>query len=171
MAESALAGHLAAERSTAVRRLLAEPLLDSGAAPDDFRLVARHIGWLTDYFEKSCGWTLTVDVASGYARLAKRPAAVDTTRPLRRTRGVGGPFDRRRYQLLCLVCAELVRHPTTTVGLLAGAVGAEAGLVTSRQGERVAFVDALRVLIAWRVPTWRRWSTSSLVVSKPATYR
>ncbi len=141
--------HLQAERSEAVRRLLAQPLLAAGSDPGAFRLVVRHSTWLADYFEQTCGWALAVDVASGFARLAKRPAVVDPTRPLRRTRGERLPFDRRRYQLLCLVCAELVRHPVTTVGMLAGAVTADAGLDTSRQAERTAFVDALRALIGW----------------------
>lgn len=132
-----------------MRTLLAEPLLDAEARPDDFRLVARHASWLVDYFEKTCGWGLTVDAASGFARLAKRPVEVDVSRPLRRTRGGSAPFDRRRYQLLCLVCAELVRHPVTTVGLLAAAVAADATLDTSRQSDRAAFVDALRALMGW----------------------
>jgi uncharacterized protein (TIGR02678 family) len=147
--DTALAEHLAAERSRAVRSLLAEPLLDAEAHPDEFRLVARHASWLVDYFEKTCGWSLTVDAASGFARLSKRAVEVDVSRPLRRTRGGSAPFDRRRYQLLCLVCAELVRHPVTTVGLLAAAVAADATLDTSRQSERAAFVDALRALIGW----------------------
>lgn len=144
-----LAEHLAAERTEAVRRILAQPLLAAAAEPDAFRLVARHTTWLTDYFEQTCGWALVVDVASGFARLAKRAAEFDTTRPLRRTRGERRPFDRRRYQMLCLACAELVRHPVTTIGLLARAVAAEASLDTSRQSERTAFVDALRALINW----------------------
>lgn len=149
MADSDLGGLLATERSMAIRSLLAEPLLDADADPDAFRLVTSHAGWLTEWFERSCGWALTVDVAAGYARLAKRAPEVDVSRPLKRTRGSAGPFDRRRYQLLCLACAELVRHPVTTVGLLAGAVTADAALDTSRHGERAAFVDALRALMAW----------------------
>lgn len=141
--------HLHAERAEAVRRLLAQPFLAAVSEPDAFRLVTRHTAWLIDYFEQTCGWALTVDTSSGFARLGKRAAAVDTTRPLRRTRGDRVPFDRRRYQLLCLVCAELVRHPVTTIGMLAGAVTADAGLDTSRQAERSAFVDALRALIDW----------------------
>ncbi|HWH35640.1 MAG TPA: TIGR02678 family protein, partial [Acidimicrobiales bacterium] len=151
MAEAALAEHLAWERSRAARSLLAMPLLDAGADPESFRLVVRHASWLADYFETTCGWPLTVDAPSGFARLAKRSAAVDVTRPLRRTRGEAAPFDRRRYQLVCLVCAELVRQPHTTVGLLAAAVTADAGLDTSRHRERLAFVDALRALMAWGV--------------------
>ena len=149
MAESLLTRNLADERATAVRTLLGRPLLDTDTDPDAFRLVARHAAWLVEWFERACGWSLTVDPAGGWARLAKRTATVDVTRPLRRTRGAGGPFDRRRYQLLCLVCAELVRHPVTTVGLLAGAVTRDAGLDTARHGERAALVDALRALMGW----------------------
>jgi uncharacterized protein (TIGR02678 family) len=144
--EVALAEHLAEERSRAVRMLLATPLLDVDAAPDGFRLVARHQAWLAEWFEAACGWAFVVDVTAGFARLSKRSANVHADRPLRRTRGASQPFDRRRYQLLCLVCAELVKHPVTTVGLLAQAVG---GLDTSRHAERAAFVDALRALVAW----------------------
>jgi uncharacterized protein (TIGR02678 family) len=149
--ESRLDQNLAEERSVAARQLLASPLLDAEADPDAFRLVARHAGWLTDYFEETCGWQLTVDGAAGFARLAKRAATVDPTRPLRRLRGERAPFDRRRYQLLCLICAELVRHPVTTIGLLAAAVAGESSLDTSRHGERTAFVDALKALIGWGV--------------------
>jgi uncharacterized protein (TIGR02678 family) len=151
VSDTRLAEHLATERSLAVRTLLRTPLLDSAAEPEGFRAVVRHADWLTEYFEQSCGWALTIDASSGFARLAKRRAAPDLTRPLRRTRGDGAPFDRRRYQILCLVCAELVRHPTTTVGLLARAVTADATLDTSKYGERGAFVDALRALISWGV--------------------
>lgn len=147
---TALADDLAAERSNAIRALLAAPLLDGDADPDAFRLVIRHGDWLTTYFEDACGWTLTVDPAAGFARLAKRaPDVPDPARPLRRTRGEGAPFDRRRYQLLSTVCAELVRRPVTTIGLLASAATGEAGLDTSRHSERGAFVDALRVLVSW----------------------
>jgi uncharacterized protein (TIGR02678 family) len=144
-----LAEDLATERSRAIRALLRTPLLDVAADTDTFRIVARHSAWLTEWFETACGWSLLVDTAAGFARLGKRAARPDTSRPLRRTRGSSQPFDRRRYQLLCLVCAELVRHPVTTVGLLARAVSGEAALDTSRHAERSAFVDALLVLDGW----------------------
>jgi uncharacterized protein (TIGR02678 family) len=51
--------------------------------------------------------------------------------------------------LLCLICAELVRHPVTTVGLLAAAITADSALDTGKHGERSAFVDALRALVSW----------------------
>ncbi len=149
MADSRLADDVADERSRAIRVLLATPLVDVGTSADDFRLVTRHGSWLAEWFDAACGWGLVVDTAAGFARLAKRGASPEVSRPLLRARGSAHPFDRRRYQLLCLVCAELVRHPVTTVGLLAGAIGPEADLDTSRHGERAAFVDALRTLMAW----------------------
>jgi uncharacterized protein (TIGR02678 family) len=150
MGNAPLAEHLDTERGVAVRILLRSPILDADTDPDGFRLVGRHASWLVDYFEQTCGWTLTVDPAAGFARLAKRPAAQpDLSRPLRQVRGPRTPFDRRRYTLLCLACAELIRHPVTTVGLLADAVRADSGLDTTRRAERKAFVDALQVLVEW----------------------
>ena len=149
MPDTLLADHLHDERTRAARSLLRAPLLDIDTDPDAFRLVVRHHGWLVERFETTCGWHLTVDAAAGFARLAKRAGDIDVTRPLKRDRGSEAPFDRRRYELLCLLAAELVRHPVTTVGLLARAVTADAGLDTSRKGERVALVDCLRALMAW----------------------
>lgn len=153
MPEQVLADALAGERSGAIKALLAHPLLDAERDADAFRLVARHHSWLAEWFETACGWRLVVDPRAGFARLGKRPATVpDPTRPLKRTRGSSDSvFDRRRYQLLCLVCAELVRSPVTTMGLLAQAVTADAGLDTSRWGERRALVDALLFLADVRV--------------------
>jgi uncharacterized protein (TIGR02678 family) len=149
VAKASLDEQLAAERSVAVRQLLADPLLDAESDREAFRSVVRSALWLTEYFEQTCGWSLTVDAAAGFARLAKRGIAVDASRPLRRTRGDGAPFDRRRYELLFLFCGEMVRHPVTTVGLLASSIAADSGLDTSRYSERSAFVDALRVLMSW----------------------
>lgn len=109
MPEATLERDLALERSLAVRTLLGHPLVDAAADPDGFRNVVRHRVWLVDWFESSCGWPLTVDVGAGFARLVKRRPDPDPRRPFVRTRGAGGPFDRRRYQLLCRVA--------TTVGI------------------------------------------------------
>jgi uncharacterized protein (TIGR02678 family) len=149
MVDATLSGHLDDERAQAVKAMLRYPMLDVDAEPEVFRLVARHQAWLAEWFEAVCGWALVVDAGAGFARLGKRAAAVDERRPLRRTRASRAPFDRRRYQLLCLVCAELVRHPVTTLGLLAGAITADAALDSGRHGERAAFVDALHVLMSW----------------------
>lgn len=168
MPDSMLASDLDHERSIAVRTLLRTPMLDSGADADGFRLVSRHHAWLTEWFESTCGWALAVDATSGFARLAKRTAEPDPTRPLRRSRGNEAPFDRRRYQLLCLACSELVRHPVTTIGLLAGAITADAGLDTARYGERTAFVDAIQVLVGWGVAHVTSGDLDSYVASDSA---
>lgn len=141
------------ERAEAIQHLLRQPLLDVEGDRDAYTLVARHAAWLTDWFDVACGWTLHLDPAAGFARLAKRHARPDPTRPLLRPRGSGGPFDRRRYELLCLVAAELVSHQVTTVGLLAQAVASSGDFATDRHRDRVAFVDALLVLQSWRAVT------------------
>lgn len=138
------------ERAEAIQHLLRQPLVDVESDREAYTLVARHAPWLIDWFDVACGWTLHVDAAGGFARLAKRHAEPDPTRPLLRRRGSGGPFDRRRYELLCLVAAELVSHQVTTVGLLAQAVASSGDFATDRHRDRVAFVDALLVLQSWR---------------------
>ena len=152
MRSDVLATDLAAERSRAIRLLLRWPMLNAQDRPDGFREVVRHHDWLIAWFDDTCGWQLIVDPGAGFARLGKRArsAKVDVSRPLRRSRGAHQAFDRRRYQLLCLVAAQLVQHPVTTVGLLARAISADAGLDTSRHRERVALVDVLRTLIEWQ---------------------
>ncbi|MGH9225399.1 MAG: TIGR02678 family protein [Acidimicrobiales bacterium] len=144
---------IAAERSVAVRTLLAAPLLVADSDAEGFALVARHRSWLVRYFDDTCGWGLDVDVPGRTARLTKRSSRPDPTRPARRARGANLPFDRRRYELLARICAELAGHGVTTIGLLAsalepaGAGGFESGL----QRERAAFVDALLLLARWGV--------------------
>lgn len=170
MRSDVLASDLAAERSRAIRLLLRRPLLDAEADPDGYREVVRHHDWLARWFDDTCGWQLVVDVGAGFVRLGKRTRGgeIDTSRPLRRSRGGRRPYDRRRYQLLCLVAAELVQHPVTTVGLLARAVAAEAGLDTSRHGERVALVDVLRTLIEWSALRATAGELEEFVVSEDA---
>ena len=142
-----------AEQSVAVRTLLGAPLLVAEADPDGFAAVARHRTWLTEWFEDTCGWPLAVDLPGRFARLTKRSARPDPTRPARRSRGQRLAFDRRRYELLARLCAELATHQVTTIGILAGALaaGAAGGFDSSLQRERAAFVDALRQLGAWGV--------------------
>jgi uncharacterized protein (TIGR02678 family) len=158
VAESALPAQLAQERGRAVRILLGRPLVDVDVDPDDFRLVARHRDWLVEWFESGCGWQLAVDISGGFARLTKRGSQPDHTRAARRTRGAAQPFDRRRYELLCLLCAELASRAMTTIGILASDLqlatsvhGIAGRLDTSKQRERVAFVDALKLLAGWGV--------------------
>ncbi len=154
------------ERAGAIRLLLGRPLLDSGVDPDGVRSVFRHGPWLVDWFEDTLGLRLVVDPAAGFARLFKRSVAPDTTRMLRRTRGNKAPFDRRRYQLLCLICAALVRHSITTIGLLADSLTAEAALDTTLRRERAAIVDVLRTLTDWGVVTFRGGDLDAYVDSE-----
>lgn len=141
------------ERSLAVRTLLGTPFLVADADPDGFAAVARHRSWLIEWFEDTCGWALAVDLPGRFARLTKRSARPDPTRPARRSRGQKLPFDRRRYELLARLCAELATHQVTTIGILAGALAGESAgaFDSSLQRERAAFVDAFRQLGAWGV--------------------
>lgn len=138
----------------AIRALLARPLLLRSQDADLFRSVAIHRSSLSQWFEDDLGWQLQVDVRSGIARLHKRVDRADPRRGLRRTRSSKRPFDPLRYQLLALVCAELLRRPHAALGDLADAVarlcGADedlADLDLTRHADRVAFVDVLLWLL------------------------
>lgn len=141
-----------AERASAIRALLARPLLTRERDEDTFRQVVAHRTDLVDWFDQTCGWPLTVDVPGGTARLVKRRQDPDATRPARRPTD-GRPFDRMRYVLAMTVCAELVTRPHTTIGDLADAVAVvtagEQALPAFDAGDRRhrgAFVDVLRWL-------------------------
>ncbi|MEU6727131.1 TIGR02678 family protein [Nonomuraea wenchangensis] len=141
------------EIARAVRTLLGRPLVSRHADPAAFDLVRKRRRPLVQWFDYFCGWRLVVEPRQGYARLAKVSPRADATRPARRTRGSGAPFDRRRYTLLCLCAAELLAAPVTTVGLLARrvarAAAAEPGVPPFdpvRGEERAAFADALALL-------------------------
>lgn len=153
MADSALAAELAGERASAIRALLADPLLDAMSDDDRFATIARHHEWLVDWFDTTCGWRLIVDRQGSFARLQKRRALPDPHRPIRRLRGSRAPFDRRRYELFCHICAELITPPITTIGLLAQRLAASTvdratpSFDTSKRRERAAFVDCILLLI------------------------
>lgn len=141
------------EVSRGIRLMLGSPLVSERAAPESFDLVRRRREPIKRWFEYYCGWSFVVEPRLGYARLAKVRAAADASRPARRSRSGRAPFDRRRYVLLCVTSAELLSVPVTTVGLLADRVSracatdeALAGFDTAKRGERMAFVDVLRLL-------------------------
>lgn len=138
------------ERASAIRALLAQPLIRRQRHPDMFRSVAVHFGELRDWFQLNLGWRLQVDRAAGIARLHKRTSHPDPRRGLRRRSSAGRPFDPLRYQLLSLVCAQLLRRTHTTLGDLADSLarltGSDAALLDfepRRHAHRVAFVDVL----------------------------
>jgi len=141
------------EVARGIRALLATPLIGERGSPETFDLIRRRREPIRQWFDYYCGWTLTVEPRLGYARLVKVRAAADPTRPARRLRSGRAAFDRRRYVLLCVVAAELLTVPVTTIGLLAGRVAqasAADDLVTTfdvaARAERLAFVDVLKLL-------------------------
>ena len=163
------------EVSRGIRLLLANPLISERVAAESFDLVRRRREPVRKWFEYYCGWSLVVEPRLGYARLAKVRPATDASRPARRHRSGRAPFDRRRYVLLCVVAAELLSVPVTTIGLLADRVSRAsgtdavlAGFDTASRAERMAFVDALRLLEAHGAIEVIDGSTDSYVDSEAA---
>ncbi len=141
-------------RATAIRRLLAQPLLSRRSDEDAFRMIATERAFLGPWFEDNLGWRLQVDVRSGIARLHKRHGRPDRHRGLKRRRSTKRPFDPLRYQLLAVTCAQLLGRPLTTLGDLADAVArscnADDALLAvdmTRHGHRSAFAGALLWLL------------------------
>jgi uncharacterized protein (TIGR02678 family) len=158
-----------------IRLLLANPLISERASPEGFDLVRRRREPIRQWFEYYCGWSLIVEPRLGYARLVKVRAAADPSRPARRPRAGRLAFDRRRYVLLCLVAAELLSVPVTTIGLLADRVGHASGtdpvvatFDSASRAERMAFVDVLRLLESYGVIAVVDGSTESFVESATA---
>lgn len=141
-----------AERREALRTLLARPLLVADRDPEAFAAVVRHRAELARWFAENAGWTLVVDAGGRHARLLKRPARPDPTRPA--SAPGKGPFDRRRYVLLCLALAALDGEGAqVTLARLAERVrelsledAALAPFDPESSTERHAFVDVLRLL-------------------------
>jgi uncharacterized protein (TIGR02678 family) len=166
------------EVSRGIRLLLATPLISERGAPESFDLVRRRREPIRKWFDYYCGWSLAVEPRLGYARLTKvRPAGPTPAadRPARRHRSGRAPFDRRRYVLLCVVVAELLSVPVTTIGLLAdrvtrasGADCAVAGFDTASRTERMAFVDVLRLLESYGAIEVVDGSTDNYVDSESA---
>lgn len=158
-----------------IRLLLASPLIGERSWPDAFDLIRRRREPIRQWFDYYCGWTLIVEPRLGYARLVKVRTASDPTRPARRLRTGRAPFDRRRYVLLCLVAAELLAVPVTTIGLLADRVSHASGtdpvvpaFDSASRAERMAFVDVLRLLESYGVIDVVDGSTDSFVESAQA---
>ncbi|MBB4944366.1 uncharacterized protein (TIGR02678 family) [Streptosporangium album] len=148
-----------AQRRTALRALLARPLLTAESDPATLVLIRRHITELRDWLNRETGWRLQADAET--ARLFKTaPAGSDATYPARGR--VGEPFGRRRYVVLCLALAVLERADAqTTLGRLAeevlnAAAGpelAEAGFTfgLDHRAERSDLVAVVRALLDWGV--------------------
>jgi len=141
-----------AERRQALRALLARPLLLAEREPELFALVVRHRAELVRWFGENAGWTLVVDAGARHARLLKRAARPDPTRP---ARAPGRrPFDRRRYVILALALAALDGEAIqVTLARLAEKVrelsleeDELAPFDPGESAERRAFVDVVRLL-------------------------
>lgn len=147
-----------AGRRSALRALLAKPLLTAGVDDDALRLVRRHAADLREWLAVETGWRLVVDAES--ARLFKTVPTEGGDRVVHPAReGRGRPaFGRRRYVLLCLALSVLERADAQiTLGRLAEGVLvaagepelAEAGVVftLSRRDERSDLVAVVRLLL------------------------
>ncbi|MEU4196810.1 TIGR02678 family protein [Kribbella sp. NPDC026611] len=176
---SQLANQLAqAEReevSRGIRGLLGIPLITQQTAPELFDLIRRRQEPVRKWFDYYCGWVVRVEPRLGYARLVKVQASTDPSRPLRRRRTGRAPFDRRRYTLLCIVIAELLTVPVTTIGQLAERVRQAAAVDdvipavdTASKNERRAFVDVLRLLESYGGVEVVDGSTEAYVESEDA---
>lgn len=155
---SAISADHAATRRSALRALLAKPLLTAGVDDDSLRLVRRHAADLREWLAAETGWRLIVDAES--ARLFKTMPADSGDHGVYPAReGRGRPaFGRRRYVLLCLALSVLERADAQiTLGRLAEGVLvaagepelAEAGVVftLSRRDERSDLVAVVRLLL------------------------
>ena len=150
---SVLEAERLAERSRALKHLLAHPLTLAVAHPEAFTWVVRHRQWLVEWFSEHAGWRLFVEPAAGFARLHKVPAVADATRA---AHAAGrADFDRRRYTLFCLALAAFDEVGSqTTLMTLASRVeelsredGDLQPFDTTAGSERRAFVDVLRLLL------------------------
>lgn len=150
------------ERQRALRTMLRYPLLvaDAPEHRDLFATVRRHADHLLAWFSRYPGWSF--EIGSECARLYKTPATLrDSTRPARNPHD-DEPLSRRRYILLCLALAVLVRSERQiSLGELArGILGAitddpafaNRGIVFDLEqiDSRRDLVAVLRVLLAWR---------------------
>jgi uncharacterized protein (TIGR02678 family) len=148
-------GVVLAERKSAIRALLREPLL-TPASPESLATVRRHLAWLREFFMEHFGWMLHVE--RELVRLAKTPG--DPWASNRAARPADGvPFSKRRYVVLCLALAAVERMDRqTTLQRIAEAVVALAandpslpntGFVFALTGreERRELVAVIRTLL------------------------
>ena len=104
------------QRATAIKALLAQPLI--GRGDEAFTVIALHEEWVREWFSTVCGWLLHPDARHGFFRLKKVTAPGDATRPaLRGSAGDAPAFTRRGYVVLCLLAAALGEHPRPRISL------------------------------------------------------
>jgi uncharacterized protein (TIGR02678 family) len=133
------------------RQLLRTPLITAALQPEAHRQIRRHANELVPMFRKYLGYRLAVDAR--LARLYKSGLGRGERRPMQR--GSKAAFSVRDYTYLALICSVLLN--TGQQVLLSSLVtdveqaAAEAAIALSQdtRNERLAFVHALRQLIAW----------------------
>jgi uncharacterized protein (TIGR02678 family) len=148
-----------AQRRTALRALLAKPLLVADTDSETLVLVRRHLTELREWLNRETGWRLVAD--SETARLFKTaPELSDSSHP-----ALGHhkePFGRRRYVTLCLALSVLARADAqTTLGRLADDVLTAAAepelaatgftLTLGSRSDRSDLVAVVRLLLGWGV--------------------
>ena len=148
-----------AQRRSALRSLLAKPLLVADTDSETLVLVRRHLTELREWLSRETGWRLVAD--SETARLFKTaPVLSDASHPARGHNKE--PFGRRRYVTLCLALSALARADTqTTLGSLAddvlmaaaepGLAGCGFTLTLDSRADRSDLVAVVRLLLGWGV--------------------
>ncbi len=148
-----------AQRRTALRALLAKPLLVADTDGETLVLVRRHLPELREWLNRETGWRLVAD--SETARLFKTvPELSDASHPARGSHQE--PFGRRRYVTLCLALSALARADAqTTLGSLADDVLTAAAepelaaagftLTLDNRSDRSDLVAVVRLLLGWGV--------------------
>ena len=148
-----------AQRRTALRGLLAKPLLLADTDGEVLALVRRHLTELREWLNRETGWRLVAD--SETARLFKTvPVLSDPSHPARGHNKE--PFGRRRYVALCLALSALARADAqTTLGGLADDVLTAAAepelaaagftLTLDNRADRSDLVAVVRLLLNWGV--------------------
>ena len=148
-----------AQRRSALRSLLAKPLLVADTDGETLVLVRRHLPELREWLNRETGWRLVAD--SETARLFKTaPELSDASHPARGNHKE--PFGRRRYVTLCLALSALARADAqTTLGSLADDVltaaaepelaGSGFTLTLDNRSDRSGLVAVVRLLLGWGV--------------------
>jgi uncharacterized protein (TIGR02678 family) len=148
-----------AQRRSALRALLAKPLLVADTDSEVLVLVRRHLTELRGWLSRETGWRLVAD--SETARLFKTAQVLsDASHPARGHNKE--PFGRRRYVTLCLALSALARADAqTTLGSLADDVLTAAAepelaatgfaLTLDSRADRSDLVAVVRLLLGWGV--------------------
>jgi uncharacterized protein (TIGR02678 family) len=148
-----------AQRRSALRALLAKPLLVADTDGETLVLVRRYLPELREWLNRETGWRLVAD--SETVRLFKTaPELSDASHPARGHNKE--PFGRRRYVTLCLALSALARADAqTTLGSLADDVLTAAAepqlaatgftLTLDNRSDRSDLVAVVRMLLGWGV--------------------